>query len=549
MPSTLNTTFATSLYLFCLLVSPPLASAQQINDAIETDHAVELLNHLRWSEGVAELDRLLKKNPNNFYAYRLRWQTLPHLEDEARVETRVEKDMSFLHNVPQAERTEFFYSTYENGLERMGRTIEAKSAHDDQIRSFPKGRAAQNAFLDRAAKEADIKKKVLLYETIAAEFKTSPGTVLQARRESFLAMKSGREEFSQEMLMSAAAAWSESELNFAPESDPSLSYIFAEYDIASTFVGTAPQFSLKHENQAMRYIAEAWPNTDLFDAGETVRFWPLQLQSLLNDNQWQAAKRVGSRLIPHVERGRLTATLPVDRPREVEIRSHYAIALERTGDLNGAFLQRGLVSILEPARNQELADFTGRHKEFDTAMDEKKANWRKILDVELKQRDLLLADDLLKKQTHIAAQPFQLKSLTGASVSLDSFKGKPLVLVFWASWCHYCKQEMDELTTLANTDKDNGFSILAVSVDTDRKAANDFIKGRTLPFTVAFSDGTIDAAYQTEIIPQLFVLDAEGFIRFRISGTDIDFAKSMKLMLEDAAAAQPTGREMELTTR
>jgi cytochrome c biogenesis protein CcmG, thiol:disulfide interchange protein DsbE len=523
--------FIAALVLFCSSICSPGVAAAQGTDS--TGHAVELFNAARYPEESQYLLQIIPREPNNFYAYRLLWEALSHIQSDEEVQLRTKKDLKFLSGVPQADRSEFFYETYEYGLHLTGNNDEESKMHQEQLRRYPKGRAMEFFLLSQARSEQNPVKSARMYEKLAADYKSRIGTASTAKRERFDVIKNHPQDFTPEMLFSAASAWSESELVFAKQADQPFSYISALEEIAGSFVTSAPKNALEYCNLAMQYIDQTWPDTTLYDEEYTVTFWPLELEARVQDHQWQSAKRVGDHLEPYLEKGRLLPSARVSRKQEAKLRAEYGLALEMSGEPETALKQFGLASILDESRLQELSDFMQRNKQFQKPLRSYQNAWRQALDAELQQRDIQLREDVLSKEVHLTAEPFTLPSFSDGSVSLESFKGKPLVLVFWASWCSYCNQELDDLEKLLQAQPPDSFSIVAVSIDTDRDLARQFIKSKTLPFTLAFADGKIDAAYQTEVIPQLYVLDEQGSIRFHVAGIpEADFGKTLGLMLK-----------------
>ncbi len=472
--------------------------------------------------------------------YRLLWEALAHIQSDRELRLRETKDLEFLSRVPQGERTEFFYLAYEYGLNLIGNDVEKDKVHQEQLRRYPRGRAMQFLLLSQARNQQDPVESARLYEKFAADYRSIFPMAAEAERERFLLIRDHPKNFVPAMLYSAAAAWSESELVDAKKFDRPFSYLSALKQISDSFASSAPKKSLEYSSMAKEYIERTWPDTTLYDEEYTATFLPVELEARVADHQWKSAKRVGDHLEPYIEKGRLPRDAAIDKEQEVKFRSEYGLALEMSGDLDGAFQQFGLASTLDEKRLQDLSDFVGRHRQFQTPMDVNQASWRRALDDEMQLRDRQHRNEVLAKEVHLMPEPFTLPSLSGGTVSLESFRGKPLVLVFWASWCHYCNEELDELEKLTKTQTADSFNVVAISVDTDRNLARQFAKDRSLQFPLAFSDGTVDAAYQTDFLPQLYILYDQGFIRFHVAGTEIDFMKTVRFMLQASAISPKT---------
>lgn len=121
------------------------------------------------------------------------------------------------------------------------------------------------------------------------------------------------------------------------------------------------------------------------------------------------------------------------------------------------------------------------------------------------------------------APSFSLQSLDHRPVSLSDYRGKKVVVSFWASWCGPCRLEMPELRSFyqhyhKNSDK---FEFLAISLDDNRADAASFAQAEQLPFPVLLdAHSQIAKAYGVEGIPTLFVVDESGKVAFGHIGYD-----------------------------
>jgi peroxiredoxin len=122
------------------------------------------------------------------------------------------------------------------------------------------------------------------------------------------------------------------------------------------------------------------------------------------------------------------------------------------------------------------------------------------------------------------APPFSLKDLHGATVSLDSFRGKVVVLNFWTKTCGPCVEEMPELAELAKIVRDRpDVAVLTVSVDDgpdDVKPTLQTVLREEPPFGVLFDPDakTVQGKYGTRLFPETWFIDKRGVIRARFDG-------------------------------
>jgi cytochrome c biogenesis protein CcmG, thiol:disulfide interchange protein DsbE len=111
------------------------------------------------------------------------------------------------------------------------------------------------------------------------------------------------------------------------------------------------------------------------------------------------------------------------------------------------------------------------------------------------------------------APDFTLKDLTGKNVALSTFKGKVVLLNFWATWCPPCRAEMPALNKLYHSLKPRGLEVVSVSTDRSLSDINDFLEKHKVDFPILF-DGERSAAklYRVFSMPTTFLIDKNGMI-------------------------------------
>jgi peroxiredoxin len=111
------------------------------------------------------------------------------------------------------------------------------------------------------------------------------------------------------------------------------------------------------------------------------------------------------------------------------------------------------------------------------------------------------------------APPFALEDLEGKLHSLEDFRGKPLVVDFWATWCAPCVQQVPVLNRLVQDYGPQGVAVLGISVDhADRSVVADFAQEHQMAYPVLLGDEALAQRYGALGFPALFVIDAEGRI-------------------------------------
>ncbi len=118
------------------------------------------------------------------------------------------------------------------------------------------------------------------------------------------------------------------------------------------------------------------------------------------------------------------------------------------------------------------------------------------------------------------APEFRLPGLDSNLVSLSAYRGKVVMVHFWATWCPPCVEEMPVLEQLYRSLAGQDFEILAVSVDErGADAVAPFARRNNLTFPVLLSpDRSAASQYGTFKFPETYVLDREGIVRIKAIG-------------------------------
>ena len=113
-----------------------------------------------------------------------------------------------------------------------------------------------------------------------------------------------------------------------------------------------------------------------------------------------------------------------------------------------------------------------------------------------------------------AAPDFTLTGMNGVSVKLSDYRGKVVLLNFWATWCGPCKAEIPWFVEFEKLYKDRGFAMLGVSMDEDGwQAVQPFIKQRGVNYPVMIGNDHVAQLYGgIDSLPSTFLIDREGRI-------------------------------------
>jgi peroxiredoxin len=112
------------------------------------------------------------------------------------------------------------------------------------------------------------------------------------------------------------------------------------------------------------------------------------------------------------------------------------------------------------------------------------------------------------------APAFTLNSLDGKPISLSDFKGKPVLVTFWATWCDSCKEELPILEKFSIGKRDQ-LGFLLIAIDGERKKAAQKIVDKnkiTLPVLLLLKEKCMDQYGVRGWVPQTFFIDREGMM-------------------------------------
>lgn len=149
------------------------------------------------------------------------------------------------------------------------------------------------------------------------------------------------------------------------------------------------------------------------------------------------------------------------------------------------------------------------------------------------------AEKTLKPWTGDPTPPLRLKDLEGKSHDLAAYRGKAVLINFWATWCEPCREELPSMNRLKKALGGKPFEVLAVDVGEETAQIREFLAKLPVDFPVLL-DQNSDAVSDWKIrgLPSTFIVDPEGRIRYFYVG-QLDWASSAVVSAIEGLLAKP----------
>ena len=130
------------------------------------------------------------------------------------------------------------------------------------------------------------------------------------------------------------------------------------------------------------------------------------------------------------------------------------------------------------------------------------------------------------------APSFQLEDLNGQKISLEQFRGKIVLLDFWATWCEPCRMTMPVVERLSR-EYSNDMVLLAVNLMETPEAVERYVVEQGIQSRVLFDkNGEVGRIYGAESIPLQFLIDRDGVVRNVQAGFSPSMASKLRSQIE-----------------
>ncbi len=140
---------------------------------------------------------------------------------------------------------------------------------------------------------------------------------------------------------------------------------------------------------------------------------------------------------------------------------------------------------------------------------------------------------IVKPRIEKNAPGFSLQNIHGETVDLRDFRGKPILLNFWATWCEACKEELPSMQRLYETLKDQGVEVVAISIDRSNfDRIRKYVEQYKLTFPILLDpDQKVRRSYFIMGLPTTYLIDGDGKLKGFASGARVwDSPDSIQVM-------------------
>ncbi len=137
----------------------------------------------------------------------------------------------------------------------------------------------------------------------------------------------------------------------------------------------------------------------------------------------------------------------------------------------------------------------------------------------------------------VAAIDFELPQLDGPPVKLSDYRGRVVIMEFWATWCGPCQFSLPSLEVSYKRYRDRGVAVLLINEGESPEAARKWAGKRFTAPILLDQDQAVGARYHVRGIPRLFIVDQQGNLVYVHEGYGGGLERNLALILNELLAA------------
>ncbi|MBI2104476.1 MAG: TlpA family protein disulfide reductase [Candidatus Omnitrophica bacterium] len=136
----------------------------------------------------------------------------------------------------------------------------------------------------------------------------------------------------------------------------------------------------------------------------------------------------------------------------------------------------------------------------------------------------------------VAAIDFELPQLDGPPVKLSDYRGRVVVMEFWATWCGPCRFSLPSLEVIYKRYRDRGMTVLLINEGEEAEVARKWAEKRFTAPILLDRDQAVGARYRVRGIPRLFIVDQAGNLAYAHEGYGGGLERNLTLILDEFLA-------------
>lgn len=143
-----------------------------------------------------------------------------------------------------------------------------------------------------------------------------------------------------------------------------------------------------------------------------------------------------------------------------------------------------------------------------------------------------IGKDWQRIEPQVAASDFTLPQLAGDPVSLSDYRGRVVIMEFWATWCGPCRFSLPSLEAVYKRYRDRGVTVLLLNQQETAEVIQRWAGKRYAAPILLDASGEVAARYQVQGIPRLFIVDQDGRLVYAHEGYGGGLERNLALILE-----------------
>lgn len=504
------------------------------------ERAMDHIDAGRVPESRALLREIVDRYPTYFIAYPLLWRVEGRAGDERAMQRSIRESLASFDRVPASDRDESWFESYIAGARLLANEGVAQELRREAVERFPRGMIAQEALLEAARSADDPVQAAASYREFIREFPRNVSWAQLAARGRFEVVVQHPEVFDQSDVIAAAEEFDALSESYVPIYEEPDVRFHALVRIARAVLDIDAELAAGYARRGLAFVRDAADMPGELDAGAALTFRAIEMLAAGRQRRWKEVVERAATLPTLGDAVEVMELHPWLQCSEADLRLLYGEALAATGNVDAAAEQIWLAAALDQECAAERDAFTARHLLTDERVGALHATTRLVLD----RRATARRDNLLATMEQRPAPEFSLVNLDGRDVSLADYRGTVVILTFWATWCSPCIRELEKLNAFHERDRDTQVvHVMSISIDSDKSRVAPFVAKRGVEFEVLHGDGEAETRYLGEAgIPQLFVIDQNGYIRFHTRGfRETHFDERLGWMIEAAMGTATAG--------